>query len=185
MVVPSFFAAGLCFALYASGGCDAQRRGDSAAASTPRSASGCTSVRQRCLPVFDLVDLYGVAHPASGHSGNVVVMNFWATWCGPCVKEIPALSAVQTRYRAQGVEFYGLLTGDDTEVPEVIALTTDLGVSYPIALAAPAVLAAFDSPGELPSTFVFDRSGVLRAAHSGPLDEPALLAILEPLLARP
>lgn len=147
-------------------------------------ARPCTSVAQDCLPALDLLDLHGVAYPASARAGKVVVVNFWSTYCEPCLREIPAFAATQTRLASAGVEFVGMLD-DDLSVREALEISADLGMTYPSVLVDDKILAAYASPKKIPTTFVFDRRGALQLAHVGPLSEPALAAVLEPLAEAP
>jgi thiol-disulfide isomerase/thioredoxin len=144
--------------------------------------ASCAGVRERCLPPLHLVDLHGVTHALGARDGKVVVVNFWSTWCEPCLREIPAFVAVQRELGPRGVTFFGVLD-DDVSSQVALDAAAELGMTYPSAMIDPRIIDAFDDPRRLPTTFVFDRRGALQLAHVGPLTADALTAVLEPLLA--
>jgi thiol-disulfide isomerase/thioredoxin len=129
-----------------------------------------------------LRDAAGTTHAMSEHRGKVVVVNFWATWCVPCVKEIPAFSKVHAA-AAGRVAFVGL--GIDS--PDNIKAFTDrFHPSYPLLAAGVSgsdVARAFgDDAGALPFTVVLDGAGRVVAQHLGQVDEETLERWLAPYL---
>src|SRR3954471_11015584 len=70
----------------------------------------CAKGGRDCLPDVNYTDTAGVAYTHASLVGKVVLVNFWATWCHPCQKEIPDLSKVYDKYRAKGVVFLGVMT---------------------------------------------------------------------------
>jgi thiol-disulfide isomerase/thioredoxin len=130
-----------------------------------------------------LNDGAGASHAMSEHRGKVVVVNFWATWCVPCVKEIPAFSKVHAASGGR-VAFVGL--GIDSP-DNIAAFTERFKPSYPLLAAGASgsdVARAFgDDAGALPFTVVLDGSGRVVASHLGQVDEATLDRWLAPYLA--
>jgi len=115
--------------------------------------------------------------------GKVVVVNQWATWCGPCREEMPLLDAFAKRYAAKGVVLVGLDEDDAKDEPEVRKVMA--AFSYPAVLAESAATDAFHAPRVLPVTYVIDATGVVRAklwAGSTPVTEESLERAVTPLL---
>src|SRR5215467_13624884 len=100
--------------------------------------------------------------------GKVVLLNFWATWCGPCREEIPTLIALQQRYGKQ-VQIIGISI--DTRPPaEVQEFAEQLNMNYPIAISTDAVEQAFGGVESIPATFVVNREGQIVDRHIGSLN---------------
>ena len=130
-----------------------------------------------------LRDATGSTVPMSTHRGKVVVVNFWATWCVPCVQEIPAFSKAHTA-AAGRVAFVGL--GIDS--PEnIAAFDARFKPSYPLVNAGAAgtdLARAFgNAAGALPFTVVIDGAGKVVASHLGKVDEATLAKWLAPYLS--
>lgn len=123
-------------------------------------------------PDFTLPDVLGLSHAVGEWDGRVLVVNFWATWCKPCVREIPAFIELQRQYAGHGVQFVGIAL--DT-VPQVKAFFGKLGLelNYPSLIGgtnAIAVAEAYgNSIGILPYTVLVDRSGKIAYVQYGEL----------------
>jgi thiol-disulfide isomerase/thioredoxin len=139
-----------------------------AAASSGRGVAIQFSDKPVTVPAFSLVDFDGKPMTPERWRGKVVLVNFWATWCGYCVKEMPELIALQERYRDQ-LLIVGLST--DTIAPaEVRAFARQAHLNYPVAIAGSDVQAAFGGISGLPSTFVINPQGAIVQRHVGLLD---------------
>src|SRR5688500_5184638 len=75
----------------------------------PKSAAACTRGHRDCLPDVSYIDTDGVAYTSKSLAGKVIVVNFWATWCKPCLKEIPDLSKIYERYKSKGLVMLGVM----------------------------------------------------------------------------
>ncbi|WP_428268406.1 redoxin domain-containing protein [Haliangium sp.] len=149
------------------------------------SASACAKAGSaECLPTLAYVDTDGREWSADELAGKVVMVNFWASWCGPCKTEIPALSATQTRYADRGFVILGVMMDAAEVSPEQLtSFAKSHDLHYPIVPVDNEIWTAFDGPDALPTTFIYDRAGKLRVHHRGPLSEADLEQALETLLA--
>ena len=113
-----------------------------------------------------------------------VIVDFWATWCGPCKKEIPAFNQVYLAYKAKGVEFLGVLYDNQVDDTGLLNFMSDHEMTYPVIRADRPVLEAYAYPRALPTTFIYDRKGKLLEMHRGPMSEASLRAQLDEALSR-
>jgi thiol-disulfide isomerase/thioredoxin len=146
-------------------------------------AAGCTKAAPDCLPVIDFVDSNREVHSGESLKGKVVVVNFWATWCTPCKREIPAFNRVYEEYRDKGVEFFGVLQEDPYDPHAVLNFASDHEMTYPIGPIDDTIARNFGVAEAIPTTFVYDRKGQRVENHLGPLEDYELRAILDKLLA--
>lgn len=117
-------------------------------------------------PDFSLNDALGDPLQLSRFRGQVVLLNFWATWCGPCRIEIPWFEEFQTRYRDQGLVVLGLSLDDDGW-KSVKPFADEQGIGYRLGLANDALIDAYGGLGALPATYLIDRQGRIVIKHIG------------------
>jgi cytochrome c biogenesis protein CcmG, thiol:disulfide interchange protein DsbE len=121
----------------------------------------CVAVAEpRPAPPLTATQLDGNRFSTTDHAGKVIVVNFWATWCGPCREEMPALDAFYQRYRQHGLEMIAISldeAGDAAKVRQVAQ-----GYQFPVALSSQARYKGFGRIWRVPMTFVIDRNGRLR-----------------------
>ena len=124
----------------------------------------------------------GAFHPRDA-KGKVLVLDFWATWCAPCKASFPKVDAIYKKHQAHGLEVIAI--NEDEDASKVQPFLDEVKPSFPI---------AFDNAGKgaevfgvetMPSSFIIDRTGVIRYAHSGyhPDDSATIEAEIEELLA--
>jgi thiol-disulfide isomerase/thioredoxin len=134
-------------------------------------------------PNFALVDLQGKTHVVNEWNNNVIIVNFWATWCPPCVKEMPTLMKLRETYKAKGFEIIGVALDSKDAVS---AFIDPLGIDYPILLAEQEGIGLSQEYGNqlgaLPYSVVIDRQGVMRHTISGELTYEKGEALIKPLL---
>jgi peroxiredoxin len=114
----------------------------------------------------------GLSAPAvrlSDFRGQVVFVNFWATWCSPCKEEMPSMERLYRRYKGQGFSIVGVSI-DTTDAARVATFVKALGLTFPIALDPRMEVAARYKVRALPSSFLIDRAGNLAGVALGPRD---------------
>jgi len=97
--------------------------------------------------------------------GQVVLVNFWATWCGPCREEMPRLDTLYQKYRKSGFVLLGVNVDDDPRT--ALATAAKLGVSFPVLLDTDKKVSKLYDLNTMPSTIVIDRDGKVRLVHQG------------------
>ena len=133
-------------------------------------ASGITvkkeSERKRA-PQFELKDSAGGLVRLSDYAGKVVVLDFWATWCGPCKTSIPWLIDLSKKYKADGLAVIGISMDEDGwEV--VRPFVEEMWITYPVVLGNKRVAYLYGDVDSLPLAFFVDRSQRVAAIHGGP-----------------
>jgi thiol-disulfide isomerase/thioredoxin len=126
-----------------------------------------------------LPDATGTSQALARYRGKPVVVNFWASWCAPCVQEMPALSAMSQQYAPKNIQFIGI--GIDTAA-NIATFLNKVPVKYPVYVAgfggADISRNLGDAAGGLPYTVVIDRTGVVRYSKLGKVDEAELKQVL-------
>jgi thiol-disulfide isomerase/thioredoxin len=147
-------------------------------------AKTCHVGQRDCLPDVSYIDTMGTAYTPQSLADKVVIVNFWATWCKPCEKEIPDLSKVYDEYKDRGLVILGVMT-DDPDNQQLLNYQSDHLMSYPVIRANSEILLSYEYPKALPTTFIYDRRGKRTHSHVGPLRAEQLAKLVEPLLAKP
>lgn len=117
-------------------------------------------------PDFELQTLEGSNLRLSSLRGKAVLLNFWATWCGPCKIEMPWFVELQKEYGPQGFQVIGVAM-DDASTDDIAKFAKDMGVNYPILLGKEAVGLSYGGVNVLPTTFFLDRDGKVLAREFG------------------
>lgn len=152
--------------------------GESAQQMALPSASAASGLMTTRLP-----DMDGQRRSLEQWRGKVLVVNFWATWCGPCREEIPAFIKVQEKLGAKGLQVVGIAVDQADKVRPYAA---EMKINYPILVgdleAIDLARQAGNRLGGLPFTVVFDRRGVATHTQLGGINQQKLEALVEPLL---
>ncbi|MCU0757970.1 MAG: TlpA family protein disulfide reductase [Steroidobacteraceae bacterium] len=129
----------------------------------------------RPAPDFTLPSAGGKSLSLSQYKGQVVMINFWATWCGPCRQEMPLLDAMYRKYKGMGFTLIGVNVEPDTAAAE--KFLKELPVSFPVAFDADSKVSKLYDVKGMPSTVIVDRKGNARVLHRGyrPGDENTYL----------
>ena len=132
------------------------------------------------LPDFTLPAIQGGKWRLGDHSGKVVVVNFWATWCPPCRAETPELVELYDRYRGRGLEIVGITLDEDPKAV-VPGFVSRYDVRYPVLIPGPEfTLASYVE--SLPTTLILDRGGRIAGSWIGQVHEDDLVPAIEKLL---
>ena len=116
-------------------------------------------------PDFTLRSMGGPNLRLAEQRGRVVMVNFWATWCGPCRQEMPQLDRLYQKYRASGFVLFGVNVDDDALKAADVA--AKLGVSFPVLLDTDKAVSKLYDLSTMPSTVLIDRDGQVRYVHRG------------------
>ena len=142
-------------------------------------------------PAFTLTDLNGEKVSLADYKGKAVLLNFWATWCGPCKVEIPWLVKLRDQYKAQGFEVLGIESDNYDDDPKglaaykagVVKSATGLGINYPVLLGGDSISQPYGGLDGLPNSFYVDRKGVVTAQIVGLADRDEIEANIKKALA--
>lgn len=142
-----------------------------------------TQISGAQLMAMTLPDAEGVPRSMRQWQGKLLVVNFWATWCPPCRREMPDFERASRNYSARGVQFVGFAI-DHAEA--VRRFRDEAGVSYPLLVGGPASVSMLEGLGNsalaLPFTLVIGREGEIRLRKLGPMNYEALAKVLDGML---
>lgn len=117
-------------------------------------------------PGWTLKDINGKSVKLSDFKGKILILDFWATWCGPCKTEIPAFVELQKKFGGEGVAVVGVSLDDDGPKP-VAQFAKSTGITYPIVMSNPKILRDYGNIEAIPTTFIIDRGGKIVSKHVG------------------
>ena len=135
------------------------------AAAVLMAASTSAGMKQSAAPDFTLKSVSGENLKLSEFRGEVVLINFWASWCGPCRQEMPVLSALHDKYKALGFTVLGINVEEDSS--KARRLLQDIPVSFPVLLDTESIVSKQYDVVAMPSTVLVDRDGNMRYLHKG------------------
>jgi cytochrome c biogenesis protein CcmG/thiol:disulfide interchange protein DsbE len=159
-----------------------QEQGTDVAALSIADYRAQSSGDRRPAPEFNAPTLAGGEVSSSGLEDRVVVVNFWASWCGPCRKEAPDLEATWRAYEGRRVQFLGVNFRDDEHAAR--AFEDEFGLTYPSAVDPSGSLAHKFGVLALPSTFVIGADGWIEYHFTGVVTEGLLRGALEDVLGK-
>lgn len=126
-----------------------------ASTSTPETYTAPSSIEKVAASNFSASTISGETITLSDYKGKVIFINFWATWCGPCRKEIPDFITLKKTY-SDSLEIIGI-SADDTKEP-VVSFVNEHGVNYPVIMNSPEIQAQFGQIRGIPTTFIIDKN---------------------------
>ena len=134
------------------------------------------------LPEFSVKDLQGREISSPDLRGKVVLIDFWATWCQPCKKEMPGYQKLLDRYGSRGFAVVGFKFDTMMDMEDPVLFAKKIGVRYPLAVAADDLKQKFGGIEGLPTTMLYDRQGILRKKVIGFEYTETIESQLKPLL---
>src|SRR5437868_606167 len=168
----------LCSCLVGLVGCNAHSASP-AQPTQPAVAAGEIGSR---LPDFSVTDLQGHTLSSANLRGKVVLIDFWATWCQPCKKEMPGYQKLADTYGPRGLVVVGFKFDNMPDTEDPLQFAKSIGVHYPLAVASDDVRQRFGGIEGLPTTMLYDREGVLRTKVIGFEYTDKIEQALKPLL---
>lgn len=134
------------------------------------------------LPAFSFPDIDEKMHSISEWKDKTLVINFWATWCQPCLKEIPAFVQLQTHYAKQNVQFIGIAID---ELPAVMRYKNTTGMNYPVLISSEwegfnLAQQLGNNSNVVPYTVVVNSTGEIIYRHAGEVKKEELVAVIAP-----
>ncbi len=123
------------------------------------------SVQGMTAPNFNLTTLQGKPISLAQFKGHPVILDFWASWCGPCKEEIPFWNTLQKKYAAQGLQIIGI--SEDSQAAPVRKYLATHAMDYPVAMDQGALATSYGMPFGLPTTFFIGRNGEISARVEG------------------
>jgi len=135
------------------------------------------------LAEFTMPDVSGKPHNIKEWESKIRIINFWATWCPPCLKEIPMFKTLQQQFTNNGLQFIGVAVDDQASVKEYMAKTD---INYPILIGDLAGIALSqqlgNTAGVVPYTLIVNQQGQVIYQHNGEISREQIIEIITPLL---
>jgi peroxiredoxin len=176
-------AAGVGIALFAIPFLLGGARREAAPVTGSERASVCTAKQAPANLNFTVKDMHGADVKLADYKGKVVLLNYWATWCGPCKVEIPDLVALQDKYRDRGFVVLGVSQDDDPETLRSFAASFKMNYPVLVGRDKPELLDAQGPLWGLPTSYLIGRDGTICTRHLGPATKEQFAREIEALLS--
>jgi thiol-disulfide isomerase/thioredoxin len=166
-------------------GCSQKQEGESSSSTTPASPHAISTVmdvvpKENAAPAFAWTDSGGTRVTFEQFRGTLTVINFWATWCGPCKKELPDLVELSKELAPQGVKFLGLSTDTGPGASEKVSGFIDTyGIPYTIVLSNEDLEEAFGNITGLPTTILVGKNGEILKTIIGARSKAQFLEVIK------
>jgi thiol-disulfide isomerase/thioredoxin len=156
------------------------------AAELPPLAHSLTKQAPRPAPALKLKDLDGTGHDLAQFKGRVVLINFWATWCPPCRREMPSMERLSQALKGEAFSVLAVDVGEDADTIEVFTSQLDTLPTFPILLDTKSRTLQAWNVGGLPTTFLVDKRGRIVASAIGgrEFDHPDVIRAIRELLSK-
>jgi thiol-disulfide isomerase/thioredoxin len=153
-------------------------------ASSPTEAVWVPQEQRSAGPKLELSDIPGRKQQLSSLKGNVIVVNFWATWCVPCKMEMPEITRAYAAYHDRGVAFLGAAYEERSGRPKVQAFMKTFEMQFPVWLeASEGAMKLFGVGPGVPATIILDSQHRIAARIPGPTDEAQLAQLIDRVLS--
>lgn len=136
------------------------------------------------LPDFSLIDLHGSSHRLSDYRGKAVMVNFWATYCGPCIREMPSMQRLKEKLTGRPFEILAIDMAEEQADVENFMQRHNIVVNFPLLLDTEGTVIEQWRVSAVPTTFILDPQGHIRYAHFGTLewDSDEVVSAIEALM---
>ena len=151
--------------------------------SMPRASTSSLGLHPEPAPDFSRRDVAGKTVRLNDYRGKVVLLNFWATWCAPCLDEIPAFSLWQQKYGAAGLQVLGVSMDDDSA--PVVRAVGKYHIVYPVVMSDETLVELYGGVLGLPLSFIVDPAGRIVGRYQGKSDLTRMENQLKALLPGP
>ena len=145
-------------------------------------AQGLPDFREKLAPSFTLKSVDGKTVSLADYKGKAVLLNFWATWCGPCKLEMPWLIQMQKKYASKGFTVLGI-SEDDGSTKEVSDFMAKMGVDYPVLMYDDQMNKAYGGIDYLPTSYYIGRDGKVIVEAGGLISESEMEANIQKILS--
>jgi peroxiredoxin len=141
--------------------------------------------KRKKAPDFSLIDINAQTHHLSDYRGQVVLVNFWATWCPPCRDEMPSMQRLWETLKEKGFTILAIDVGENGE--QILPFVMEHDLEFPILMDPNSKTARAWSVRGMPTSFLVDPQGNLafQAIGGREWDDPAIIEIIEKMLAKP